>query len=472
MSAARAPPAPPTVADKVEARVRARLEPDPAMFARLAATRADLVRAVGQAARQQNLPLVRALVAGSASRGTFLQDRLDIDLFLLFPPDLKKEDLAKAGLALAETVLANPQRKYADHPYLRGEFHGFAVDAVPGYAIADPSHPLSPVDRTPFHDEYLRAHETPAQVADVRLAKQFLRSLGVYGSEARTQGFSGYLVELLVLATGSFRALVTAARTWRIPVRLRPPAEDPPRLPEEVALILADPVDPNRNVASALSRRNLATFVLAADAYMAHPDESWFRPFPALRIGRAEGLERVRARGSEVVVIELPRPELVDDTLYPQLRKAQRTIEEEVRRAGYSVLGSASAPGAKGLLVAVEVETARLPAVRRQDGPPVGLDRVGHFLEKWTQASAPRLQGPYVDEEGRLAIEVRRPERDLVPTLREMLPRLSLGRNLAVGPRSYPPVRPLAEQPESPELEELLRDLLGKRLPWLPAERP
>ncbi len=453
-------------AERVEARVRTRLEPERELLAHLAEVRAELVRAVGQAARDRKSPLVRALIAGSAARGTFLKDRLDIDLFMLFPPGLSREELSRHGLELAEAVLTAPERRYADHPYLRGTFRGFTVDAVPGYAVTDPSQPLSPVDRTPFHDEYLRTHETPAIVADVRVAKQFLRCLGVYGSEARTQGFSGYLVELLVLHSKGFRALLGEARGWRIPARIRPAAEDPPRLPEEVALILADPVDPHRNVASALSRRNLALFILASDAYLAEPSEAWFRPPPERVLTRAEALTRMGERGTEVTVLELPRPSLVDDTLFPQIRKAQRTLAEEVGRAGFTVLGSASAAGPRGVVVVLEVASGVLPAVRIQDGPPVGLDRVGSFLEKWTHSGERVLQGPYVDEEGRLAVETRRPERSLVGTIRTLLPRLSLGKNLTPGSHSLPPIRLLADQADSPELDRALTELFAKRLPW------
>lgn len=455
-------------AEKVEARVRARIDPDPEMLARLAETRADLVHAVQHQARELHAPLVRALVAGSAARGTFLKDRLDVDLFLLFPPELSREELANAGLAIAQRILKNPQRRYADHPYLRGTFEGFTVDAVPGYAITDPSQPKSPVDRTPFHDEYLRAHQTPAAIADVRLTKQFLLSLGVYGSEARTQGFSGYLVELLLIHFHQFHTVLEAARHWRIPVRLRPATEDPPRLPEEVALILADPVDPHRNVASALSRQNLALFILATDAYLRDPSERWFKVSAPAQWTREDALKRIELRGTQVLVVELPRPSLVDDTLYPQLRKAERVIAEEIARSDFDVVGSASASGEQTLIVTVEVAAERLASVRKQDGPPVGLDRVAPFLTKWTHPKAPVLQGPYIDEEGRLAVEVRRAERNLVPIVKELLPRLSLGKNLSFAQHPTGQVRLLKEQIDSPELGRALAELLGKRLPWRP----
>jgi tRNA nucleotidyltransferase (CCA-adding enzyme) len=464
---ARRPAGPNPAADQVEAGVTRRISPSSEMEERVARARVELVEKVRAAAAERQSPLVRALVAGSAARGTYLSDRLDIDLFLLFPPDLTRERLREEGLALGRAVLSEPETRYAEHPYLRGRFAGFHVDAVPGFAVTDPSRPLSPVDRTPFHQEYLLARETPELVREVRLLKQFLRALGVYGSESRTEGFSGYLVELLVLAFGSLQGLLGAARSWQIPVRLADASRDPPRLPADVALILADPVDPQRNVASALARRNLALLILAARAYLGAPTEAWFslrepRPFP-----KEAALARLRERGTHVTVVSLPRPDLVDDTLYPQVRKAERALAEEVARAGFELLGSASAVEPDRVVVTVEVGHASRPAARVQDGPPPGLDRVGEFLEKWGAPGAPVLQGPYVRADGRLAVDTRRSEREVEPVLRAAIPRLSLGRDLSPPDPALVHVRALTAESDSAALTAALRDLLDRRLPWL-----
>jgi tRNA nucleotidyltransferase (CCA-adding enzyme) len=454
-------------ADRVETAILARLAPTPEFLDRVARARSELVAKVTEAAAARGSPLVRAVIAGSAARGTFLSDRLDIDLFLLFPPDLSRDRLREEGLALGRAVLTDSETRYAEHPYLRGRYEGFHVDAVPGYAVTDPSHPISPVDRTPYHQAYLEARETPALVAQVRLAKQFLRVLGVYGSEARTEGFSGYLAELLVLRAGSFRSLLLAARSWRLPVKLSEPGREPPRLPADVALILADPVDPNRNVASALSQRNLALFVLAAGAYLDRPTEMWFEVRSRPAISRETALARVHERGTHVTVVTLPRPDLVDDTLYPQVRKAERALAEEIARSDFTVLGSASAADPQSVLVLVEVAHARRPTIRLQDGPPAGLDRVGHFLAKWTEADAPVLQGPYVRADGKLAVETRRPQVDIESAVRVALPRLSLGKDLTPSDADRIVVRPLSDATETPALSAALDELLGKRLPWL-----
>ncbi len=455
-------------ADRVEAAAAVRLAPSPALLERVARVRTELVRRVEEAARARSSPLVRALVAGSAARGTFLADRLDVDLFLLFPPDLPRERLREEGLALGRAVLTDPETRYAEHPYLRGTFEGFRVDAVPGFAVTDPSRPLSAVDRTPFHQAWLAERETPEVVREVRLAKRFLDHLGVYGSEARTEGFSGYLVELLVLRFGSLRRLLAAARHWPVPVRLAEPGREPPRLPEDVALVLADPVDPNRNVATALSRRNLGLVIAAAAAYLDRPAESWFDARRPSKHSRADALHRLAERGTHVTVVSLPRPaEVVDDTLYPQVRKAARAVAETLARAEFVVLGVTTALDAERVYVVLEVSHPDRPAVQLRSGPPPGIDRAGDFLAKWAAAGARVLQGPYVREDGSFGVETARDERSVESVVEAARPRLALGKDLTPRDPSRIEVRALGDAADVPSLAEALGELFDKRLPWL-----
>jgi tRNA nucleotidyltransferase (CCA-adding enzyme) len=452
----------------VEREVLARIAPEPALLARLAEVREHLVRRASTEANHRGIPLRRALVAGSAARGTFLHERFDIDLFLLFPPDLPRERLESEGLRLAEAILESPEKHYAEHPYLRGRFEGFTVEAVPGYAIEDPSHPLTAVDRTPFHQEYLAAHLTPEQVDQVRLTKQFLRSLGVYGSEAKTAGFSGYLVELLIVRFGSFRSLLEVAQGWRLPVRLASPGSRP-AVPEDVAMILDDPVDPHRNVATALSAESLARFVLAAREFLRSPSVSAFFSVPPEPISIAEAKARVAARGTHVAVVRLPRPKLVDDILYPQLRKAERSIGAEATRLGFHVLGTSSTAGVSDLWVGLETSQSNLPKVRVQEGPPPGMTHADAFLSKWTVPGAAVLQGPYLRSDGKLAVDVVRDETSLEALLVAAVPGLALGKDLREASKTGGRARPLEALDASPELSELLERLLNKRLPWAPA---
>jgi tRNA nucleotidyltransferase (CCA-adding enzyme) len=453
-------------AEKIEAAVLSRISPSAELLEKVRRARERLVARATEAAQKLGTPPVRPLVAGSAARGTFLQDRIDIDLFLLFPVDLDREGLARHGLAIARAILSSPEERYAEHPYLRGMFEGFAIDAVPGYAVADPSQPKSAVDRTPFHHAYLTERQTPEQVSQVRLAKQFLKSLGVYGSEARTAGFSGYLVELLILRFGSLRGLLRASLDWRPPVRLQSAGSEP-RTPPDVALVLDDPVDPHRNVASALSVSNLALFLLAARQYVEHPSPKAFERRPPKIPTFPQFARRLKERQTRVIGIVLPRPRLVDDVLYPQLRKAEKAVADEARRLGFGVIGSSSAAGAESVTLLLELDSGKLPLVWKHDGPPPGVPRAEDFLTKWSAAKPPVLQGPYVQADGRLAVEVRRREREVEPLLNERLRQLPIGRDLQPLVGSRVKILPLHALPRKPELREALFALFEKRLPWL-----
>ncbi len=455
------------LAERIEHRILEQISPSAELMARVDRVRRTLVERAEALARSRGRPLVRALVAGSAARGTYIADRLDIDLFLLYPPDTPRPVLAEEGLALGRELVHDPEQRYAEHPYLRGEFEGFRVEAVPGYAITDPTRPISAVDRTPFHQEYLAQRQTPGMIGQVRLTKQFLRGLGILGSEARTEGFSGYLIELLILRFGSLRGLLAEARSWSIPTRLDLAARDPPRLPGEVALILPDPVDPGRNVASALSKAHLGLFILAAREYLAHPSEAWFEPYRAPRLALAEAQRQTEARGTHVAVVELPRdPAVVDDTLYPQIFRAARVVREALEREGFSVIDAKGTAGGPQVIIAVETAESERPALRIREGPPPGIDRVGEFLGKWADRTGELLQGPYVRPDGKLAVETRRETRRVEAVLEALLPTLSLGRDLDAARRKSVAVHPLSRAPESEPLERALADLLAKQLPW------
>ena len=121
----------------------------------------------------------KALIVGSVAKETFLKGA-DIDLFLKFK---EGTNLKMEGLAAARKVLPEGRELYAQHPYLRGEINGVGLDVVPCYEIKDPSKPVSAVDRTPFHTEWVMENIDGLE-DEIRLTKQFLKGAGAYGAGA------------------------------------------------------------------------------------------------------------------------------------------------------------------------------------------------------------------------------------------------------------------------------------------------
>jgi tRNA nucleotidyltransferase (CCA-adding enzyme) len=405
--------------DHVLADVADRVTPD-------AAERERLRRAADELADRARdaidaLPVdADVMQVGSTARGTWLAGDRDIDLFVRFPTSLDRETLEEYGLDVGHAVLPEGHEEYAEHPYVKGEYEGFDVDLVPCYDVDAATDIRSAVDRTPFHNAYLAAQfeADPALADDVLLAKRFLKGIGVYGSDLRTEGFSGYLTELLVLEHGGFRPFVEAAADWQPPVGIDPrdgdggPAEVSPETHEAASfgdsLVVIDPTDPDRNVAAVLSETNLARFVHHCRGLLDDPRDTLFFPAEPTPLTEEELRAHLDRRGTTPLAVVFEAPDVVDDQLYPQLYRSLAGVRDELDRRGFEVIrattfasetaaGGDSADGADPTAVLlVEPGVDQLPAVVRHDGPPVYVrQHASGFFEKY--AADESVYGPFVD---------------------------------------------------------------------------
>jgi tRNA nucleotidyltransferase (CCA-adding enzyme) len=379
--------------EAVTAQVAERVTPDAAERERLRAAVDTLTGRVRDAV--DDLPVEASIVqVGSTARGTWLSDARDIDLFVRFPPDLDRADLERYGLDVGRAALPDGREEYAEHPYVTGEVGGFEVDLVPCYAVADATAIQSAVDRTPFHDAYLQERLDDALARDVRLFKAFLTGVGAYGSDLRTRGFSGYLSELLVLEYGGFDPLLRAGADWHPPVRIDP--EDHGTETFDGPLVVIDPTDPARNVAAVCAAENVARLQHYARDLLTDPRESLFAPIDPDPLDTAAVRAHLDRRGTTPVAVVFETPDLVDDQLYPQLRKSLDGIADELDRRGFTPLRSATFADGRAVLL-VELAVAELPAIERHEGPPV---HVREHATGFDDAYADRdVYGPFLEDD-------------------------------------------------------------------------
>jgi tRNA nucleotidyltransferase (CCA-adding enzyme) len=377
----------------VVASVDERVRPDEDERERLDAAVDELVARMESALA--DLPVgADVLQVGSTARNTWLSGDRDIDLFVRFPPSLDREELERYGLEVGHAVLGNGQEEYAEHPYVTGTIDGFDVDLVPCYDVDDASEARSAVDRTPFHNAYL-GERIDGFAADVRVLKQLLGSVGAYGSNLRTRGFSGYLTELLVLEHGGFVPLVEAAAGWQPPVRFDP--ENHGTASFDDPLVVVDPTDPERNVAAVCAAENVARFQHYARDLLAGPREGVFFRDPPEPLDAAAVRDHVARRDATPVAVVFDAPDIVDDQLYPQLRRSLDGVESALARRGFEPLRSATFAAERAVLF-VELAVERLPAVERHEGPPVAArDHAAGFFDAY--ADDPETYGPFLDGE-------------------------------------------------------------------------
>ena len=372
-------------------------------------------------------------IFGSASRDTWLKDEKDLDIFMMFPVVYNNADMEKIVTKIGQKLLKDPKKKFAEHPYVRGYLNDFLIEIVPCYSIDSPEELKSSVDRTPFHDTFVRKHITDKE-DDVRLLKQFLRGVGCYGAEAKVEGFSGYLCELLVIKFGSFEKVLENAAGWKRGViisfndikNINGTARQRDLLKKfSSPLILIDPVDKNRNVASALSLQNFSVFSYAAREYLKNPKNEFF--FPKKReVKKSDVLNKFKKRGTNLISIITKRPDgVVDDTLYPQLKKAVSLLERRLIERDFIPFKSGFFVRER-IMIILELQDVALPNTRLHRGPEVNSRHEPRFLEKYKNSGHAHTR-PFI-KDNRWYVFLERKDTNAKTFLEEFLSQYNLQR--------------------------------------------
>ena len=348
----------------------------------------------------------KGMVVGSVARDTWLSGDRDLDIFLLFPAQISREALEETGLDLARKIArrftGSFHEKYAEHPYVNATIDGLDVDLVPCYEVASAAAIQSAVDRTPFHTRYISDKIGPLR-DDVLLAKQFAKACGVYGSDQMTEGFSGYLCELLVLHYIGFSPLVEAAAGWKPGTCIDLEGHACKAFEEPLRVI--DPVDPARNVAAALSCTRMFEFVEYCRGYLEEPTTGFFFPPEHAGVDRRGFARALARRGTNLFAISFATPPLIPDIVVPQLRRSLASIRGLLTRNGFAVLQDDCAMGEDRCILVLELLMDRLAPVTRHMGPPL-WDRANaeKFAEKYMKNI---LSGPFI-RDGRYMVDLER----------------------------------------------------------------
>ncbi|MGA1866695.1 MAG: CCA tRNA nucleotidyltransferase [Thermoplasmatota archaeon] len=374
------------------------------------------------------------LIAGSVAKGTMGKDP-DLDMFVIFPEDTPVETMESNGLEIGLRILHDPRRKYTQHPYITGTFEGFHCDIVPCLSIPKGSKVRTAVDRTPHHTRYINSRMRPEQKEQVLLLKSFLKGIGAYGAEDSVQGCSGYMTELLILRFGDLEGVLRflsgmepsapapggceeVDEIHRFPEKADvilfkdpPLADEMPLKADRYArmfgmdpLVVVDPVDARRNVASPISAQTLSYMRRAASEMMCGPQTGFFHPFSRRPLSTAGIPEIGLDQGEMFFELDLPGDE--PGMVITQLRRSLRKLIEGMLRNGFDDVrirflaqfpeDDEPDPGYlrprytwKGDIrtprVIVHIKTTPLSASPEvvHLGPPIDNQRLHDFHEKW-----------------------------------------------------------------------------------------
>ncbi len=349
---------------------------------------------------------------GSVSKHTNLKCS-DIDIFITFSKEYSTEFIEKKGLEIGHTVLKNGIEKYAEHPYVSGTIDNISVDIVPSFMIEKGQHIVSTVDRTPLHTEYVNNNTDPQKIHDILLLKVFMKLINVYGSEIAVSGFSGYLCEVLIIHFGSFENFIKHMSGLK--GKLRVPEDFPEERYREPVIII-DPVDPNRNAGAAVSEENLARLKLASNLYISG-NYSLFKD-------KGEIHEN---RGTFIKIFTMPRPDIIDDIIYPQAVRLGNKLFKIFSKYGFMPVSSEIYCG-KNIQILIEYEREEMPELLIHQGPPVYSSEAIKFINIW-QKSEKLLRGPYIMD-NRVYVDIKNNTEQFDTLFRREIEKTDIGKNL------------------------------------------
>ena len=421
--------------DQLTNQVLEKITPAKEDRAKVDAITRELELKVALACKQEGMDAI-VRVEGSVAKDTWLKENPDIDIFMRLPTSIPRKHFGDVALRIAKNAAGSYKQteRFAEHPYLQLIVEDYRVDIVPCYDT-EPGEWQSATDRTPYHTDYIKKNLDKDLRGEVRLLKKFMQGTRVYGAEIKVGGFSGYLCELLILQYRSFTQTIEAFANYnkRVIVDIEKFYENRENdlsllFPEP--LVIVDPVDKGRNVASAVQPNKLYDFVGAARSFLKKPDQAFFYPPKTEALPIEKLKSQLENRGSSTIFLVIEQINSVPDVLWGQLHKTKRSLHKLIEVNDYKILKETVWSNEETLSIFFfELEQQVLPNIRRHLGPPLERKAEGeNFLSKYTDNKAV-ISGPFIDE-GRWIVMVPRKTTDAVALLKDKL--LDGGKNAGV----------------------------------------
>ena len=337
---------------------------------------------------------VDIIMAGSVSRGTQIRGSSDIDIFMLFPKTSNSKLMEDNGMRIAKRIVDKKKGeyykiKYAEHPYLQliSNNPPIKADIVPAFKIKDSYEMGSSVDRTQLHNVFVMENLTKKQCDDVRLLKGFLKFHSIYGAEAKIEGFSGYLSELLVYNYGSFMNTLSSISKLKLPISIDPKSRSILNTKKNIYFksdfVVLDPTDENRNVAAAVSKEALSKFILISRRFLKNPSIDFFYGNEYSDNNSKSRLNALRAKyGFDIYNITFEVFNISEEILWQQSKKLTKQLEDILQKNSFNpILSLIDIKGGSGI-ISIFLNKYELNSIVRQ-GPDVFIENAtDSFMEK------------------------------------------------------------------------------------------
>ena len=324
---------------------------------------------------------------GSIAKETFLKNDHDVDLFIRFNSEYRGKDIS----GVAEKILLDAgfktSRIHGSRDYFQfnekikinktnkvnkinktnkvNKINGDIVidyEVIPVLKIHSSNYANAEnvTDLSPEHVTWVKSYtdKNPELIDDVRLVKQFCKANNIYGAESYINGFSGHILDILVIHYGSFLNLIKKFASMEIddkPIVI----DHEKNLQDPLAqlnkskispLIIIDPIQKDRNAAAALNKEKLKLFVESCKKFIENPDENLFeiKKFD-LKENIAFALKNLKSKTqtesksrikSKILILNVKTLDGSKDVVGTKVLKAYEDILKHLSLEGFSVLHS------------------------------------------------------------------------------------------------------------------------------------
>lgn len=329
----------------------------------------NIANEVTKLVRKHPSPRITGVVSGgSFAKGTWIKDDADLDIFVKIDPLVDKVEFEGLGkeIGLLSLKRYKPQLRYSEHPYVEAFVKNVRVNIVPCYDV-EAGKWKSAADRSPFHTEYIKSKLDKQMKQEVRLLKKFLKSVGIYGAEIAKSGLSGYVTEILILRYGSFistlQAIANIDRGRHIVSVCQVDSDVVKTFQSDIIII--DPIDPRRNLGTAISAESLGKFILSSRAFIQRPSLDFFSQE---RHKKPSTLKL----DSNLLIIEFKFRQRSPDIIWGQLKKTLNSISKQMQMAHFNVVRSTCITDERGFAALVFLlQSITLPPYIERIGPEV-----------------------------------------------------------------------------------------------------
>ena len=232
-----------------------------------------------------NLEKGECLLGGSVAKGTYLYNNIDFDLFVRFK---KEEDIPHLLETLKKTFPdKNIKTVHGTRDYYHIKYDDYTLEFVPTLYFENPDDCENSIDVSIFHVEWFLKNKKkiPNLSNEVRKAKLFFKANYLYGAESYIKGFSGHVIDILIIFYGSFNNLINNACNWSEKEIID--VENYYSNKEDIfdtlsdakvysPLIVIDPILETRNASAALSKSNFNKFINLSKRYIKNPSKDFF----------------------------------------------------------------------------------------------------------------------------------------------------------------------------------------------------